>query len=125
MKSVTIRHRPLLLVEDNPDVREAIRTLLSLEGYMVVTANNGEHALTALRSGLQPCLIILDLAMPGTDGYQFRSEQMRDASIADIPVIICSGTRDVADAAETLGVAGYYHKPIEVEEFLDLVARHC
>jgi len=119
------QHKPILVVEDNDDVRQALRVLLQLEGYTVFTANDGEEALATLRGGLDPCLVILDLAMPSMDGYDFRARQLQDERLARIPTIVCSGDGRVADKAHALGVVGFYKKPIEIDEFLQLVSAHC
>ena len=118
-------HKPVLVVEDNTDTREVIKVLLSLEGYAVVTAADGAEAMAKLRGGLDPCLIILDLMMPVKDGYQFRREQMADPTLQRIPVIVCSGDGNVAYKAESLQATAYYHKPIEPDELIAMVARHC
>jgi two-component system response regulator MprA len=118
-------NKPILVVEDNDDLRQAMRVLLQLEGYTVFTATDGQEALAALRSGLDPCLLILDLTMPSMNGYDFRQEQLQDERLARIPTIVCSGDGQVADKAHALGAAGFYKKPIEIEEFLQLVSAHC
>ncbi len=80
------RHR-VLLVEDNEDVRTAIAMLLRVEGSGVVEASDGTEALDQLHKGPPPCLILLDLMMPKTDGWQFRKAQVHDPSLAKIPVV--------------------------------------
>lgn len=125
MRVAGLHAKPVLVVEDNNDVREMIRVLLELEGYTVVTAADGTDAIATLRRGLNPCVIILDLTMPGKDGYQVRQEQLQDSALAAIPVIVCSGDIEVAAKAKALGAVGYYHKPIEVDGFLGIVARYC
>jgi CheY-like chemotaxis protein len=115
----------VLIVEDNADVRTAMKTLLELEAYRVEAAGDGEAALRLLRSGLKPGLILLDLAMPGKNGFQFRAEQLQDPTLARIPVVVYSGVGNADEKAATLGIAAFLHKPIEIDELLDLVARHC
>ena len=117
--------RPILLVEDNADVREAMSHILELNGYRVVSAGDGQEALSHLRSGLEPALILLDLRMPGKDGWQFRSEQMQDPKLASFPVIVYSGDGRVKENATAMGVAAYFPKPVNVPLMLDLVAAHC
>jgi CheY-like chemotaxis protein len=119
------RHKPILLVEDNADIRTAIKVLLELEGYRVVTAGNGEEALQVLREGLAAGLILLDLAMPIKDGFEFRNEQVSAPALAHIPVVVYSGASNVEDKAASLGVIGYFHKPVEIDQLLELVHRHC
>ena len=62
----------VLLVEDDLDIRQSMRFLLELDGFKVVTAANGAQALSQLRRGLRPCVILLDLMMPIMDGFEFR-----------------------------------------------------
>src|SRR5262245_9144668 len=115
----------VLIIEDNLDVRTAMKTLLELEEYRVEAVSDGEEALRLLRSGLEPGLILLDLAMPGKNGFQFRAEQLQDPKLARIPVVVYSGVGNVDEKAASLGIAAFLHKPIEIDELLDLVARHC
>jgi CheY-like chemotaxis protein len=79
---------PVLVVDDNPDTRDAISRLLQIRGYPVVTAKDGWEALEYLRDGGRASLIILDLNMPGFDGRLFRAAQLRDDDLARIPVIV-------------------------------------
>ncbi len=115
----------VLIVEDNGDIRTAMKVLLELEHYHVVTVGNGDEALRLLRGGLNPGLILLDLAMPRKDGFQFRSEQLQDPRLAGIPVVVYSGASNVGEKAAALGAAAFFHKPIEVDTLLELVKRHC
>jgi CheY-like chemotaxis protein len=81
------RAATVLVVDDNPHVLEGMRTLLENDGWRVLAAANGRAGLALLRSE-QPRLVILDLAMSGMDGWDFRAEQLRDERIAGIPVIV-------------------------------------
>src|ERR1051325_1993892 len=78
----------VFIVEDDVDTREMLGRFLELEGYRVETASNGQVALERLGSGVGPCVIVLDLMMPVMDGWQFRQAQIRDQSLAGIPVIV-------------------------------------
>jgi CheY-like chemotaxis protein len=117
--------RHILLVEDDPDNRACMRSLLELEGYVVHTAADGAEALKRLRSGLQPGLIVLDLMMPGMDGFQFRKEQLADPKLSAIPVVVYSGHHDAKANAALLEPTAYIQKPIDFDSFLDLVSAHC
>ncbi len=117
--------KPVLIVEDNIDIRIAMKVLLELEHYTVVTAENGDEALQLLRDGLEPALILLDLTMPVKDGFQFRAEQIEDPRLARIPVAIYSGASDVEERAASLGVTAFFHKPVEIDQLVDLVHRQC
>lgn len=118
MNSQPGKGRTILLVEDDEIVRRAIQMVLEWEGYHVQCANNGQEALDVLRSGhTQPCLILLDIMMPVLDGEQFRQQQLRDPSIASIPVIVVSA----ASFAEAVSAVHHIHKPFEVQELLDAI----
>jgi CheY-like chemotaxis protein len=119
------RSLPVLLVEDNFDTQDALKSLLELKGYRVVTAFDGREALSILRQGLKPGLILLDLMMPGMDGFQFINEKRDDPRIAAIPVIIYSGHHDAEANAVRLGANAYFQKPIDVDNLLKLIAVHA
>ena len=81
---------PILVVDDNPDTRDALRRILQIRGHPVVTARDGEEALAYLHDGGTASLIILDLYMPRIDGRLFRTAQLGDPALAAIPVIVFS-----------------------------------
>jgi CheY-like chemotaxis protein len=118
------RHR-ILIVEDDQTLREALEIILRMEGYGVASADQGQHALDRLREGLQPCVILLDLAMPVKDGWQFRSEQVQDPNLARIPVIVCSATEASQARVQALGVEHLLRKPIGLDELMDVVSQYC
>ena len=113
----------LFVVEDDHDVREALTQLLRDAGYHVEWAVDGEEALRALRLGLRPAAILLDLMMPVMDGFEFRARQRSDPAIAAIPVILMTADRAVAPEVRTLDVAALLAKPARVADLLDVVAR--
>ena len=115
----------VLIVEDDDDTRDAMQALLEAQGYGVQAAVHGADALAQLRNGLRPCVILLDLMMPVMDGFEFRTAQLADPGIADIPVIAYSGHYDVAKNAARLGTVAYFQKPIDFETLISLVAVHC
>jgi CheY-like chemotaxis protein len=79
---------PVLVVDDNPDTRDAISRLLQIRGYPVVEAKDGVEALEYLFAGGPASLIILDLYMPRLNGQLFRAAQLRNEALARIPVIV-------------------------------------
>src|SRR5262245_60743067 len=85
----------ILVVDDDPDVRDALVHLLSAEGYDAETANDGSEALARLKGTSPPSLVLLDLMMPVMDGFEFRVQQLQDPRIADIPVIVFSSGGDL------------------------------
>lgn len=86
------------------------------------TAANGREALDVLEQW-RPSVIVLDLMMPVMDGWDFRAEQLRRATIADVPVILLSGARDVRTSAEQLSAWLAIPKPFDLDVLLAAVAR--
>ena len=115
---------PVLVVEDDPDCRDMLATLLNALGYSVATAANGAEAL-ALTRELHPCLILLDLMMPVMDGEEFRARQLADPAISDIPVVIVSAIPWASSIAERLRAFGAVAKPIDVNDVSAKVRAAC
>jgi CheY-like chemotaxis protein len=115
----------VLLVEDDPSVREAVGQILERAGYGVLTAANGQEELARLNAGYRPGMILLDLSMPEMDGGQFRRAQSMDARLAAIPVVVFSGEHDLARQAAALRLAGFLEKPVECQKLLRTVRRLC
>ena len=116
------RGKTILVVDDDPLTREALGMILASAGYASRAAADGAEALDTLRRGRPPDLIVLDLLMPGMDGWHFRREQRRDATLAALPVVVCSGTGDADLHAAALGAAGFINKPIDPDQLLQMVA---
>jgi two-component system response regulator MprA len=114
----------VMAVDDDPDILLAFKDVLEMEGYPVVLARGGREALDLLRRGARPAVILLDLMMPDINGWDFREQQVADALLASLPVVVVSGQgvseRDVA----RLGVDGYLRKPVDLEVLLATVARY-
>jgi CheY-like chemotaxis protein len=123
MVGQNVKH--VLVVDDDPDICAVLRAVLETFGYYVELARDGAEALKKLRRGDAPCLILLDLMMPGMNGFEFRNEQLRDPTLASIPVVVISGAGDVAAKAATIGVEGLA-KPIDLDVLLETVSHfHC
>ena len=114
--------RPVLLVEDNGEVLDAQRALLESAGYLVEVATDGAEALHLLRNGLKPSVILLDIMMPGMDGFQFRAMQLSIPEFAPIPVIVYSGYLVDAARLAQLGAVAFLQKPFDPERMLQLIA---
>jgi len=112
----------VLVVDDDPDIRDSLREVLEDEGYTVSSVANGREALDYLRSGKRPCVILLDLMMPVMDGWQFRREQKQDATIADIPLVVitATGKRPVLIDADELVM-----KPLDLTRLFEAIDRYC
>lgn len=106
----------VLIVDDEIDIREAVAELLAEEGYAVLAAASGVEALKKLREH-HPAVVLLDLMMPGMNGWEFRAVQKGDPDLSRIPVIVLSalGRSSGVDAE------GYLQKPFEIQQLLDAV----
>jgi excisionase family DNA binding protein len=99
------RDHVVMVIDDEALVRDTLGDYLTDEGYRVLLATNGAHALKLLATAaIKPSVILLDLKMPDVDGWQFRELQLRDTSMKAIPVIVLTGTPNAAvrDAAAVL-----------------------
>jgi CheY-like chemotaxis protein len=111
---------PVLIVEDDFDIRETLQQLIECGGYPVLTAANGQDALDLLGSAPRPGLILLDLMMPVMSGYRFLTELRRHPTLADVPVVVVT-----AAPVQVANVAGILRKPPELEELIRVVEHFC
>jgi CheY-like chemotaxis protein len=121
--ALTTAQEHILIVEDDRALRESLREALELEGYVAVGVENGQAALKYLATGARPCVILLDLMMPVMDGWTFRQEMTKDASLATIPVIVMTAatpTHVAAVAAEAV-----LYKPLHMGKVVGVVQEHC
>src|SRR4051812_26885737 len=109
--------RRILVVEDDPEILGALSGLLEEEGYDVQSVSDARDALQRLRSGPAPEVIILDLMMPGMDGWEFRTIQRADPSLSSIPVVAISA--DTSAKAAAIDATSFLRKPFR---FADLLA---
>jgi len=112
--------RSVLVVDDERDIREAMIEALASAGFSVEGARDGEEGLRKLRT-FHPSVVLLDLTMPGMNGWQFREAQQADPDVAAIPVIVVTalGHEPAFDAALTI------QKPFGLEELLTAVRQYA
>jgi two-component system, OmpR family, alkaline phosphatase synthesis response regulator PhoP len=120
----------VLIVEDDPDIREMLATLLAGEGFHAVGAEDGLEALHLLRTVRHrapdvPCLVLLDLKMPRLSGKEFRRAQLGDPTVSGVPVAVMSGATDLEQRAKSLGAVAILAKPIDCDKLMDVVRRYC
>ena len=113
---------PVLVIDDDERLRVRLGAMLKDVGFAVTEAANGREALEAIRGGLHPCLILLDLTMPEMSGWEFLAQLQSDAQLALIPVLICTGY-PITDTGH--GEVGIMRKPFDLELVLRLVRRYC
>ena len=120
----------VLIVEDDPEVREMLRELLATAGFHAVAAQDGLEALHLLRTVRHrapnvPCLVLLDLKMPRLGGNEFRRAQLGDPTVANVPVAVMSGATDLEQRAEAMGAVATLAKPLDVDVLMEVVKRYC
>jgi DNA-binding response OmpR family regulator len=111
----------VLVVDDEPMVRETLGQVLTDEGYVVDLAVDGETALARVRAA-QPDAILLDLMMPGMNGRQFLQALREEPRYEDIPVLIMTAVHGLSVNPATLGASTVVEKPFNVDELLNKVA---
>jgi DNA-binding response OmpR family regulator len=118
--TVAPARRRVLIVEDDAAICSSLGEALQEEGFDVDTAENGREALELLGSGTPPSAIVLDLMMPVMDGWDFRHEQLKNAALKDIPVVVITAAGFSVETIRTqFGDVTLIPKPVS---FLDLLA---
>ncbi len=114
----------VLVVEDDDDVRLELREALEYEGYDVLEGAHGTQALEILRAGAAPKirLIILDLSMPSTSGWELVESLRHDPALTSIPVVVATGVRE-RDVSEIGSSVQWLRKPYGLDELLEGVRR--
>lgn len=113
----------ILIVEDEAAISSMMKDILELKGYNVFTASDGAEGIEHLKKLLpEPCVIILDLMMPKTNGWEFLDVQRSDPRLADIPVVICSAYTESAKAVKP---HGFVPKPVQLKSLVNAVQAFC
>jgi twitching motility two-component system response regulator PilH len=109
----------ILLVDDSKTELHVLSELLTKKGYKVRTAENGEEALKRLQEE-KPDLILMDVVMPGQNGFQLTRAITRDPNFANVPVIICTSKNQETDRVWGMrqGARDYVVKPVNPDELL-------
>ncbi len=117
--------RKVVCVEDEPEMIDLMRLILSRKGFEVIGANGGVQGLQTIRAE-KPDLVLLDLMMPEMDGWQVYQQLKADASTADIPVIVVTAKAQNIDKVLGLHIAkvdDYIPKPFSLQELVDRVEK--
>jgi CheY-like chemotaxis protein len=115
----------VLVVDDDPWVRQIFQQLLELAKFDVVVASGGEEGLRMLREDPTIGLVLLDLTMPEVNGWAVRRAQRADPRLATIPTIIVTGSSLPRTAHEELQAADYLVKPVLRDHLISVVAAYC
>ncbi len=111
--------RDILVVDDDPDIRETVREILESEGYCVRSAENGEIALEMIGEA-RPCVMLLDMMMPVMSGPEVLLELERKNWLSSFPVVVVS-----AHVTHCEGVCQVLRKPVTLDHLLEVVGRYC
>ena len=111
----------ILVVDDEPTIREVISEALREAGYVVDSAANGADALREMRRQ-RPRAIVLDLMMPILDASGFHELMRLNPRYADIPIVVVTAAYAAAESAERIGASAYLTKPFELDELVATVA---
>lgn len=113
----------ILIVEDDEAIRQMMQDVLEIAGYKVSVAADGREGienLTRMEKG--PCLILLDMMMPGMNGWQFLDYQRAHPKASKIPVVVCSAFKE---SAKSVKPAAFVEKPVRLDTLLDTVKAFC
>ena len=113
----------ILIVDDDPDTLALLESILTAHGYEVTGAANGPSALGLLRSGLSPCLILIDLEMPLMSGTELKRELAADPELKDLPVVITSASREHLDRLHQ--TIRQLEKPFSLKRLIEIAEEHC
>ena len=118
--------RPIILVVDDSPENLTLMGDLLMDNYKIKVANNGAKALKIARAEPQPTLILLDIMMPGMDGYEVCRQLKADSNTTDIPVIFLTALTDTEDEKRglELGAVDYITKPISPPIFMERIRNH-
>ncbi|MBP7202182.1 MAG: response regulator [Propionivibrio sp.] len=115
--------KKVLVVDDSPTERHVLVELLTRNGYQVITAESGEEGIEKAKSEL-PDLVLMDVVMPGLNGYQATRTLTRNETTKHIPIIVCTSKGQETDKIWGLrqGALDYLVKPVNGEELLSKIA---
>lgn len=115
--------KKILIVDDSPTDRQFLLEVLAKQGYACVIAQNGEEAIAKSKSE-QPDLILMDIIMPGIDGYKATRTITHDDATKHIPVIVCTSKNLETDKIWGMrqGAKDYVVKPIDAQQLIAKIA---
>jgi DNA-binding response OmpR family regulator len=116
----SIQFRPVLVVEDDPTVRQALKWTLEEEGIPVTVASTGRRAIE-LAAAERPGLVLLDIGLPDIPGGAV-ADGVRSTA-GDVPILVMSADGRAAEKAAQVGAVGYFSKPFELDELVVEVRR--
>jgi CheY-like chemotaxis protein len=118
-----MEHDFILVVDDDPAMRDTIVDVLEDAEYPVRVARDGREALELLQKGARPCLVLLDLMMPRMNGWDFAQAHAQDPDLSKIPFCIITAVGPGQPMPD--GAAAIMRKPLQLDKLLKVVAEHC
>ncbi len=116
----------ILIVDDDEDIREALRDTLEDEGHPAVAVGDGPSALHWLKQGAAPpCLILLDWNMAPMNGAQVLEAIRADPALAALPVVLVTADVRIEEKSRAAGLNGALKKPVDLETLFQVIRRHC
>lgn len=113
----------ILVIDDDPAICQSLKDVLEINGYNVTTARDGQEGVDLLKkSSVMPCLILLDLMMPGMNGWGFLDFQRNDPRFTTVPVIVCSAYEN---SARSISKNPILTKPVKLNSLLGAVKAFC
>jgi CheY-like chemotaxis protein len=116
---------PVLVVDDDADIRDALKDILEDEGYRMAEAGDGTEALRYLRSHPPPPLILLDWNMAPMNAPQFMSEFMKEPVSAQVPVVLLTADAHAEEKARSNRFVGHLKKPVKLDDLFAVLERYC
>ena len=117
--------KKILIIEDSPTVRAMVKETIEKKGYEVIEADNGEEGLEMAKEG-QPDLILLDISLPGIDGFEVLHRLRRDPETESMLTIMLTSKGETSHIMRAIELMSddYIIKPFEAEELLTLIRRY-
>jgi CheY-like chemotaxis protein len=113
--------KKILVIEDDTSIRELLVELLEAEGFHVVSATNGQEAVSILEKQSTFDLILVDLMMPVMDGYSFRAEQLKHPLWSKIPTVVMSAEANAKEKMKPFQISAFLSKPVDLETILKTI----
>lgn len=118
-------NRPIVIVDDDQDIREALTDTLRDQGHEAVAIADGKSALDYLRNREKPCLVLLDWNMAPMSGAQVVEEIRADPDLGVVPVVLVTADVRAEEKSRLPGFAGYLKKPLDLDALFQLIEKHC
>ena len=115
--------KKILVVDDDPDIRDNLRMMLSQYGYEVDTTDEATEVIARTKKD-PPDLILMDIWMSGSDGREISRQLKNTEETRDIPIVLVSANTDVEKASKQIGV-DFLAKPFEMKQLISKISKYC